>query len=288
MIAPLPFLSLLPLRDHRRIDLVEDLHEHPGHRHQDEIAIDDVAELMRHDGAGFILAQELEQSLGHHDAGVGAQQAIGEGRRIAVGDEADARRREAVVLRHLMDQLMHAGITLLHRGIVEEDELVEPTERHIRQPRADQPDDEIDDDGEDDGDAEVDLARRDHGGQDHAGDHADEQAEGDQRREDETKHDDPSKGLGDGPRTIAGRRRCRLRSDCRKTGLARLVVQEPGEALGDAVARRARHALAAARTAALDRSGLGELFATIGGSNRMASARRTAPPPCARHGRRGR
>jgi hypothetical protein len=135
---------------------------------------------MRHDGAGFILAQELEQALGHHDAGVPAQQAIGEGRRIAVGDEADARRREPVILRHLMDQLMHAGIALFHRGIVEESELVEPSQRQVRQPRADQPDEQIDDDGEDDGDAKVDFARRDHGGQDHAGDHADKQPEGDQ------------------------------------------------------------------------------------------------------------
>ena len=32
---------------HRRIDLIEDLHQHPRHRHQDEIAIDDMAELVR-------------------------------------------------------------------------------------------------------------------------------------------------------------------------------------------------------------------------------------------------
>jgi hypothetical protein len=50
---------------------------------------------------------------------------------------------------------MHAGIALLHRGVVEEDELVEPAERDIREPRADQPDDEIDDDGQRDGDAEM-------------------------------------------------------------------------------------------------------------------------------------
>jgi hypothetical protein len=87
--------------------LIKDLHQHPGHGHQDEIAIDDVAELMRHHGAGFILAQELEQSLGHHDAGIRTQQAIGESRGIVIGDEADARRRKAIVLGHLMDQSMH-------------------------------------------------------------------------------------------------------------------------------------------------------------------------------------
>ena len=43
------------------------------------------------------------------------------------------------------------------------------------------PDDEIDGDGESYSKAELDLARRDHSSQDHAGDNADEQAEGDQR-----------------------------------------------------------------------------------------------------------
>ena len=177
--------------DQRRIDLVEDLHQHPRHGHQDKIAIDDVTELMRHHGTRLILAQEFEQAFGHHDAGVRAQQAVGEGRRIAVRDEADARRLEAVVGGHLVDELMHAGIARLHRVVVEEDELVEPAERDIREPRADQPDDEIDDDGEHDGNAEIDLAGRHHGGEDHADDHAEEKAEGDERCNDEAKHDDP-------------------------------------------------------------------------------------------------
>jgi hypothetical protein len=116
-----------------------------------------------------------------------------------IGDEADARRRKAIVPGHLMDQSMHPGIALPHRHVVEADELVGLSKRHIREPRANQPDDEIDGDDESYSKAELDLARRDHSSQDHAGDNADEQAEGDQRGEDKTKYDDPSRALAGPP-----------------------------------------------------------------------------------------
>ena len=72
-----------------------------------------MAELMRHHGALLLLAQELEDALGDHDARIPAQQAIGEGGRVAVGDEADPGRGEAIVAGHLMDELVNAGIALL-------------------------------------------------------------------------------------------------------------------------------------------------------------------------------
>ncbi len=43
----------------------------PAHGHQDEIAVDDVAELMRHDGALFLLAEELENPPSDHDERIG-------------------------------------------------------------------------------------------------------------------------------------------------------------------------------------------------------------------------
>ena len=102
----------------RRIDLVEDLHQHARHRHQDEIAIDDVAELMCHHGALLVLAQELEDALRDHDACVGSQEAVGEG---------VPRRGEPVLVSHLVDELMHARIARFHRSVVEKLELVEPS-----------------------------------------------------------------------------------------------------------------------------------------------------------------
>jgi len=101
---------------------------------------------VREHGALLVGAQEIEDALGDHDAGVPAQQPVGEGGRVAVGDEADPGRGEAVFVGHLMNELVHGGIALLHRSIVEELEAVEPAEREIREPRADQPDHEIDDD----------------------------------------------------------------------------------------------------------------------------------------------
>ena len=195
-----------------RIELVEDLHQHAGHGHQDEIAIDDMAELMRHDGALLLVAEELENALRHHDARIGAQQAIGEGGGVAVGDEADPGRGEAIVVGHLMDELVNAGIALLDRGVVEEFEAVEPTERQVRQPRADQPDQQIDDDGEPDGDGEIDLAGGHHGREHEADYHADQDAEGDERGEDETSHDDPPKTAPKRAESlaVAGQRRCQI------------------------------------------------------------------------------
>lgn len=111
----------------RRIDLVEDLHQHARHRHQDEIAIDDVAELMCHHGALLVLAQELEDALRDHDACVGSQEAVGEGGGVPVGNEADPRRGEPVLVSHLVDELMHARIARFHRSVVEKLELVEPS-----------------------------------------------------------------------------------------------------------------------------------------------------------------
>ena len=175
----------------RGVELVEDLHEHAGHGHQDEVAIDDVAELMRHHGALLVLAEELENPLGDHDARIGAQQAIGEGGRVAVGDEADARRGEAILVGHLMDELVHAGIALFDRRVVEELEAIEPAQRQVGEPRADQPDQQIDDDRERDGEGEIDLARGHHGGEHEADHHADQNAEGDERGEEQTSHDDP-------------------------------------------------------------------------------------------------
>ena len=167
---------------------------------------------MRHDGALLLLAEKLENALRHHDARIGAQQAIGEGGGVAVGNEADPRRGEAIVVGHLMDELVNAGIALLDRGVVEEFEPVEPTERQVRQPRADQPDQQIDDDGEPDGEGEIDLAGGHHGREHEAGHHADQDAEGDERGEDETSHDDPPKTAPKRAESlaVAGQRRCQI------------------------------------------------------------------------------
>ena len=94
-----------------------------------------------------------------------------------------------------MDELVNAGIALLDRGVVEELELVEPAQRQVGEPRADQPDQEIDDHGERDGDCEIDLAGGHHGGEHQADHHADQDAEGDERGEDETSHDDPPESM---------------------------------------------------------------------------------------------
>lgn len=90
-------------------------------------------------------------------------------------------------------ELVNAGIALLDRGVVKELELVEPSQRQVGEPRADQPDQEIDDHGQRYGDGQIDLARPHHGGEDHADHHAHQDAEGDQRREKETSHDHPPK-----------------------------------------------------------------------------------------------
>ena len=68
----------------------------------------------------LVLAEELEDALGDVDTRVLAEQPIGEGGRVAVGDEADARRLETVLVGDLMDQLMHAGITPLGLRILQE------------------------------------------------------------------------------------------------------------------------------------------------------------------------
>ena len=86
-----------------------------------------MAELVRDDGALLVLVEELEDAVGDDDARIGAQQAVGEGGRVAVGDEADARRSEAIVVGHLVDELVDAGIALLDRGVVEKLEAIEPS-----------------------------------------------------------------------------------------------------------------------------------------------------------------
>ena len=68
----------------------------------------------------LVLAEELEDALGDVDTRVLAEQPIGEGGRVAVGDEADARRLETVLVGDLMDQLMHVGITPLGLRILQE------------------------------------------------------------------------------------------------------------------------------------------------------------------------
>jgi hypothetical protein len=150
-----------------------------------------MAELVTHDRALLVLAQELENTLRHDDAGVRAKQPISEGGRIPVWDEADAGRAEAVVVGHLMHELMHRGIAHFDRGVVEELKLVEPAQRQVGQPRANQPDEKIDDDGEDDCRGQIDLAHRHHGGENQPDHHAHQDAEGDQRREEETGQLDP-------------------------------------------------------------------------------------------------
>ena len=46
-----------------------------------------MAELVRDDGALLVLVEKLEDAVGDDDARVAAQQAVGESRRIAVGDK---------------------------------------------------------------------------------------------------------------------------------------------------------------------------------------------------------
>jgi hypothetical protein len=72
--------------------------------------------------------------LRHDDARIGAERPVREGGRVAVGDEADPRRFEALLVGHLMNELVHAGIALLHGGIVEELEAIEPAQREVREP----------------------------------------------------------------------------------------------------------------------------------------------------------
>ena len=134
----------------------------------------------RDHGALLVLAQELENALGDHDPRIGAQQAIGEGGRVAVGDEADPRRLEAIVVGDLVDELVDAGIALFDGSVVEELELVEPAQGQVGEPRADQPDQQIDHHGQRDGEGQIDLAGGHHGGEHEADHHADQDAERDQ------------------------------------------------------------------------------------------------------------
>jgi hypothetical protein len=48
----------------------------------------------------------MRQSLGDHDPRIGPQQAIGEGGRVAVGDETDPWRLETIGVGDLMDELV--------------------------------------------------------------------------------------------------------------------------------------------------------------------------------------
>ena len=174
--------------DRRRVDLVEDLHQRAGGRHDDEVAVDDVAELMGDDGALLVLVQELEDAVGDDDARVRAQQAVGEGGGVAIGDKSQARDTEHVLVRNLVHEGMHPRKAPLDIGVVEKCQLVEPAQRPVAYPRADEPDDAVDDDGQRDGKAEIDVVGEDQRRQDHAADHAQEQADGDERGKEKPCH----------------------------------------------------------------------------------------------------
>ena len=64
------------------------------------------AELVGDHGALLVGGQELENALGDHDPRIGAQQTIGEGGRVAVGDETDPWRLETIGVGDLMDELV--------------------------------------------------------------------------------------------------------------------------------------------------------------------------------------
>ena len=179
---------------HRRgVDLVEDLHEGAGSGHDDEIAVDDVAELVRDNRSCFVLVQELEDAFGQHDARIGAQQPVGERGRVAVGDDADARCGEAVLVGNGVRHLVHGRVLGLHGRVVEPGELVEPAQREVRDPRAHEPDHGINDDRQRDREREIDLIGRHHGGERHADDHAEQQTNGHERGEEQPGHDIPLK-----------------------------------------------------------------------------------------------
>jgi hypothetical protein len=96
-----------------RVDDVEHLHEGARDRHDEEVAIDDVAQLMGDDGAGLFFVQEFEDAVGQHDARAGPEDAVGESRGIAVGDDADRGRREAVFAGDVVDDAVDVRIAHL-------------------------------------------------------------------------------------------------------------------------------------------------------------------------------
>src|SRR5262245_7502728 len=87
-----------------------------------------------------------------------------------------------------MRQLMDAGIALLNHSIVEKFELVEPAEREVREPRADQPNDEVDDDCKCYGEADIERTTGHHEANHETGHHGNEQAERDRRGKEESEH----------------------------------------------------------------------------------------------------
>jgi hypothetical protein len=91
----------------------------------------DMTELVADDRALLILVEKLEDALRDDDAGIGTQKAIGEGRRIAILDEADPRRLETILISDLVDELVHVRVALLHRRVVEKFETVEPAKRNV-------------------------------------------------------------------------------------------------------------------------------------------------------------
>ncbi len=143
---------------------------------------------MRDDGALLVLVQELEDAVGDDDARVRAQQAVGEGGRVAIGDKSQARRRETILVRNLVHECMHPRKAPLDIGVVEKCQLVEPAQRDVADPRADEPDHAVDDDGQRDGEAEVDVVGEDQRRQDHAAHHAQQQADGDERGKEKPCH----------------------------------------------------------------------------------------------------
>ena len=167
---PVPPFFLLPLeraeRVERGVDLIEDLHQRAGRRHDDEVAVDDVAELVRDDGLLLVLVEELEDAFGDDDARVGAQQAVGEGGRVAVGDKSDARRAEAVLVGDGMHRAgARPGSAPCTSASSRKASLLNQRSDRSRDPRADEPDHRVDDDGERDGEREIDLAGGDQRGE---------------------------------------------------------------------------------------------------------------------------
>ena len=88
----------------------------------------DVAEFVRDDGVDLVLVKELEDALGQDDPRIAAAAPVGECGGIAVADDADARRLEAVLCRHPLQQRVHRRIALGDGRCVEELHAVEPAQ----------------------------------------------------------------------------------------------------------------------------------------------------------------
>ena len=118
----------------------------------------DVPQLVGDHGAGFVLVQELENAVGQDDARVGPEEAVGEGCRIAVGDDADRGRREVIFGCHLRHDGVHMRVTGGEVAVVEEHDLVDPLQHQVRDPRADEENDRVDDCDQDQSRSEFEAA----------------------------------------------------------------------------------------------------------------------------------